>query len=820
MLKVIGCITQEHDLRLVLLAAVICGVACLTTLSLLARAQLSAARRRFSGVWLVAAAGVFGCGVWSLHFVAMLAFMPLLPIAYDVATTAASVVIASTGALLAFVAWRLPRSRPLGASAGGTLLGLAVAGMHYTGIAAMRLPGSLELDPAGIAASVLVGVGFATLALARSERLATWARRLEVSSWLALAICGVHFTAMSALIITPGPAGSTDGTVLGSTSLAFAVGAISLGILLLSLVAVIIEQHLRQQALETGRVRRMASVTKEGILIHRDGCILEANDAFCSLLGERSDTMTGRHVSEFLSPESAAATKERVCSLVDDLPSIEIELRHNDGRSIPVEASSRIIDHDGKLARVAAIYDLSDRKRAEEHMRHLAHHDTLTDLPNRSLLHERLTHALDAAARTDTGVAVLALDLDHFKPVNDLLGHVGGDMLLVQASNRLLGELRSTDTLARMGGDEFVIILPMTGQPRNAATLAKRVVEALARPFDINGRQVEIGVSVGIALFPADGSNSNALLLNADTAMYRAKHKERGSFRFFEAAMDEQLQQRRLLVQDLRHAVERDELLLHYQPMVNARSGEVDGFEALLRWNHPQRGIISPMDFIPLAEETGLITQIGDWVLETACDEAAGWAEPRWVAVNLSPVQFRQAGLAQAVACTLARTGLAPERLEIEVTESVLIDDRARAVSILSALRAQGVRVSLDDFGTGYSSLSYLRTFAFDKLKIDSSFVQDLGRDEESALIVRAIIGLGHNLALSIVAEGVETQVQLDMLRAQGCDQVQGYLLGRPMSREQLRSELTAARPKSFIAPHAVWRERLTEMTGTNGSAP
>jgi diguanylate cyclase (GGDEF)-like protein/PAS domain S-box-containing protein len=805
-LKVIGCITQEHDLRLVLLAAVICAIACFTTLTLLARAQ--GATRRASGVWLVAAAGLFGCGVWSLHFVAMLAFMPHLSIAYDIATTIASVVIASTGALLAFVAWRLPRSRPLGVLAGGALLGLSVAGMHYTGVAAMRLSGSLDLDRAGIAASILVSIGFATLALARADRLALKARRIEVSGWLALAICGLHFTAMSALTITPGLAGSTDGTVLGSTSLALAVGAVSLSILLLSLAATVIEQHLWQRALETGRLRRMASVAREGILIYRDGRILEANDAFCSLLGQRPDTVIGRHVSEFLSPDSAAATAERVRSTADDLPLIKIELRHNDGRSIPVEVSSRIIDHDGKPARVAAISDLSDRKRAEERMRHLAHHDALTDLPNRFLLHERLAHALDVAARTNTSVAVLNLDLDHFKPVNDVLGHAGGDMLLVQVSKRLLGTLRAMDTLARIGGDEFVIVLPMMDQPQGAAAMAERLVESLARPFDLAGRQVEIGVSVGIALYPDDGGTQEALLLNADTAMYRAKQNERGSFCFFEAVMDEQLLERRMLEQDLRHAVARGEMELHYQPLVNARSGEVDGFEALLRWHHPQRGMIAPMAFIPLAEETGLITRIGQWVLETACSEAAGWAEPRWIAVNLSPVQFRQAGLPQMVADTLARTGLAPGRLEIEVTEGVLIDDTVRAVGVLSALRGLGVRVSLDDFGTGYSSLSYLRSFKFDKLKIDKSFVQGLGQDEEATTIVRAVIGLGHNLALSIVAEGVETQTQLDALQALGCDQVQGYLLGRPVPREGL-SELTAARARSAIARDVVWHERV-----------
>lgn len=806
LVNVIGCLAEEHDLRLVVLAALICAVASFTTLNLVARAQVAA--RRLGWALLFAAAGVFGGGVWSLHFVAMLAYKPHLPIGYDVATTASSVAIAGFGALLGLLAWRRLRSRPLGVLSGGTLLGLSVAGMHYTGVAAMRLPGSMALDPAGVAASVLIGIGFATLSLARSDKLDTLARRAEVSGWLAMAVCGLHFTGMSALAVTPGlgPAQPGSGTVLGSGLLAAAVGLVSLGILLLGLTATIVERHLWQRAVEAGRLRRLAGVVREGILIHRNGRILEVNEALCRLLGQSPGTLIGRHVSELVAPGSAETVAGRVNSTRDDLPAAEVELRTRHGTVIPVEIVSQSFGHEGKPARAVAIRDLSDRRRDEARIRHLAHHDALTGLPNRFLLHERLTHALEVAARSSATVAVLCLDLDHFKPVNDALGHAGGDNLLGQVSRRLLDELRATDTLARTGGDEFVIVLPMADQPQAAATLAQRVVERLACPFDLDGRQVGIGVSVGISLFPGDGDDQDTLLRKADLAMYRAKQGERGSFCFFEAAMDEQLHQRSLLEQDLRRAVDRGEMEVHYQPLVDARTGKVDGFEALLRWRHPQRGMIPPQAFIPLAEETGLIARLGQWALDTACAEAAGWTEPFRIAVNLSPVQFRQAGLPQAVADTLARTGLAPGRLDIEVTEGVLIDDAGRATAILAALQAQGVGVVLDDFGTGYSSLSYLHSFRFAKLKIDKSFVQALGRSEETVAIVRAIIGLGHNLALSVTAEGVETQAQLDMLRELGCDQVQGFLLGRPAPQEQL-SELTVARARSPITRNAAWRD-------------
>ena len=388
--------------------------------------------------------------------------------------------------------------------------------------------------------------------------------------------------------------------------------------------------------------------------------------------------------------------------------------------------------------------------------------------------------ALDRAAREAALVAVLYLDLDRFKPVNDLLGHAAGDSLLRLVARRLQTELRAADTLARVGGDEFVIIASMMTQPQQAADLAARLTVSMARPFDLDGRPVEIGVTIGIAVYPSDGGSQETLMHAADTALYRAKEEQRGTFRFFEPSMDEHLQERRQLEQDLRHAVSRNELVLHYQPLVSCSDGGIDGYEALLRWRHPRRGLIAPMNFIPLAEETGQIAAIGEWVIQAACLEAASWCSPYSISVNVSPVQFRRCNLVEIVVGALSRSGLAAGRLEVEVTESVLLDQTCGAVETLAALRREGVRVALDDFGTGYSSLGYLRSFVFDKIKIDKSFINGLGQSEEASVLVRTIIGLGHNLGLSITAEGVETRLQLEMIQAQGCDQVQGFLLGRP----------------------------------------
>jgi len=796
MLRVIGCITQQHDLRLVFLAACICALACATTLSLLTRVQ--SIRTPSCWKWLAAAAIVFGCGIWSLHFVAMLAFMPGMPIAYDISITIASAIVACVGAFLAFLSWRLSRSQRVGIAAGGVLLGLTIGAMHYSGVAAIELPGRLSLAWTGVFASFAASIAFAVVALARSQSLVLRWRRVEVSGWLALAICGHHFTAMAAISIDLGQPTIRAGAVLGSGALAITVGSVSLALLVVSLMATLMEQHLSQRTvLELKRLQLLSDISQETLIIHRAGVILQVNAAGGRLFGVATGELIGRDVLSLISDADRPSVMRRASCSAADLKPEEVQVQTVTGELIPVELSCSPLDYEGKPATALALRDMSDRRRDEAQIRHLAHHDALTNLPNRFLLQERLNHALDIAGRLKSKIALLYLDLDRFKLVNDLLGHAGGDVLLIQVAKRILAELRSTDTVARVGGDEFVIVTAVD-QPNHIATLAGRLIETLARSFDIEGHQIEIGASAGIALYPEDGGNQEALMRAADTALYRAKDEKRGTFRFFEPVMNNQLQERRQLEQDLRHAIDRNELQLHYQPLVNCGTGEVDGFEALLRWNHPQRGMIPPMEFIPLAEETGLIVDIGQWALEMACHAAAKWDEPRRIAVNVSPVQFRQSDLLQVVSTTLARTGLAASRLEIEITEGILIEDSARAIAILSSLRKEGVRIALDDFGTGYSSLSYLRSFAFDHLKIDKSFIKELGQSKNAEMIVRTIIGLAHNLGLSVIAEGVETIEQLALVRDLTCDQVQGYLLGRPLEMGAF-TELAAARARMLL---------------------
>ena len=428
--------------------------------------------------------------------------------------------------------------------------------------------------------------------------------------------------------------------------------------------------------------------------------------------------------------------------------------------------------------------DITVAKRAELRIAHLAHHDALTELPNRTFLRESLDQALREGDRAS--LAVLSLDLDGFKAVNDRYGHPVGDALLVTVAERLRGAVAGGDVVARFGGDEFVIIDTAFAAPTDVEELAQRLIDKLGAPISLAGEDLTIGVSIGIAFAPTDGRTTEDLLKNADAALYRAKSAGRGTFRFFEPEMDRRLQERQRLVQDLRTALHRNELRLHYQPFVIAETGETSGCEALLRWHHPERGMISPAEFIPLAEESGLIVPIGAWVIEQACLEAAGWAGTHRVSVNISPVQFRNRDLPRVILTALTRSGLAPSRLEVEVTETVLIDDANAALDILRQIRALGVRIALDDFGTGYSSLSYLRRFPFDKIKIDRSFVQELPTRHDSQVIVQAIRDMARGLGMTVTAEGVETIEQADRLRQTGCEELQGFLYSRPKPAEEL----------------------------------
>jgi diguanylate cyclase (GGDEF)-like protein len=435
---------------------------------------------------------------------------------------------------------------------------------------------------------------------------------------------------------------------------------------------------------------------------------------------------------------------------------------------------------------VATHEDITQQRQSEAKIEYMAHHCALTGLANRVLLNERLESALGRRIHGEQMVAVHHLDLDKFKAVNDTFGHPAGDKLLKIVGDRLRGLVRETDTIARMGGDEFVIVQAPITDPAEATSLAQRIIELMSEPYDIDGHQALIGASVGIALGPGDGLRPDKLLRNADLALYRAKGDGRGTFRFFEPAMDLQMQARRIMEQDLRKALLSGEFELYYQPVVNLASNEISGFEALIRWNHPTQGMVAPSAFIPLAEEIGFIVPIGEWVIRQACATAAQWPDNLNVAVNISAVQFRNPGLMQVIVGALAGTGLQPARLEIEITETVLLQNKESTLAVLHQLRELGVRIAMDDFGTGYSSLTYLQSFPFDKIKIDRSFVKDITENSGSLNIVRAVAALANGMGMTATAEGVETQEQLDKITSEGCTEMQGFLFSKPLPAHEI----------------------------------
>ena len=440
--------------------------------------------------------------------------------------------------------------------------------------------------------------------------------------------------------------------------------------------------------------------------------------------------------------------------------------------------------------------DVTEQQRAQDRIVHMARHDALTDLPNRVLLRERLEHELKRVRRGES-LAVLCLDLDQFKSVNDTLGHPIGDELLKHVADRLRGCTREPDTVVRLGGDEFAIIMTGLEQPSDAAALSRRVQESISKPYQIDGHQIVSNISIGISIAPIDGADPDVLLKNADMALYGAKTDGRGTYRFFETEMDAKMKARRNLEMDLRKALANKEFELYYQPLVTLQGAEITALEALLRWNHPKRGMISPADFIPIAEETGLIIPIGEWVLMTACKEIANWPDPIKVAINVSPAQLKHRHFLKTVTAALEASGAAPSRVQLEITETVLMQNTFSTLQSLHALRDLGVQIALDDFGTGYSSLSYLRSFPFDKIKIDRSFIKDMSNGAEPLAIVNAVAGLANSLSMISTAEGVETTEQLATLQAMGCVEMQGYLFSAPKPAKEVSQFLTDHAAKS-----------------------
>ncbi|WP_348637272.1 EAL domain-containing protein [Caulobacter sp. NIBR1757] len=780
MFKVLTCLVTEHDIRLVLLAGLVCLSACLTAMRLYSR--MSGARGLVRGAWLLLTALVAGSGVWATHFLAMLAYKPGLETGFSSTWTIGSLMLAVAFMAAGFYASLLVDEERSSKFAGGILVGLGVAAMHYSGMTAFITQGHLTWEPVYIAASAVLGIAGATAALmiiGKSRRI--W-RQMAAGGALTLGVCALHFTGMAAITIVPDSSIAVPTSIMGVGMMTFAVASITALIILGGLGALLIESGANRSALE--RIRTLANAAYEGIVVVQNGRINDANSAFCELAGASLEDLLDQPLVGGM--------------LTFDDPLQSDELRREahlqpvgEGKSIPVEVFSRQMD-DGARAEtsgleVLAIRDLRERRGAEEKIRYLAEHDGLTGLPNRNALQVKLRAALERVEASGESLAVVCIDLDHFKEANDLHGHLAGDQVLIETARRLTANLQAPSFAARLGGDEFVVVqITDQDQPAAAAELAGGLLEALKVSTSWEGQEQAMGASLGVSLYPDDGRTAAALLANADMALYRAKESGRGAYRFFKREMDETIRERRNLARELRQAITDEELIVHYQPLARASDGEVCGFEALVRWKHPVRGMVPPLDFIPIAEECGLIGPLGEWVLRRACADAASWDKPLRIAVNLSPLQLNNPALPTLVHEILITSGLSPARLELEITESALFKDYQRALDNLRRLKALGVRIAMDDFGTGFSSLSTLQSFPFDKIKVDKSFVENIHRDERATVIVRAVLGLGRSLNIPVVAEGVETEEQREFLRGEDCAELQGYAIGRPAPAETL----------------------------------
>ena len=777
-------IIAHNDLRLLALAALVCAIGGVTTGVLVRHTATSRAEARPR--WRAIAALSSALVIWATHFIGMLALDPGAPTGFAVGAT-----LLSLGLCIA-LAWvgigAAVRARTLtGRAMSGLVLGLTIVATHYIGMAAFKSAGHLVWDGRLVLASILTAFGFSVCAIICRVSDRRILRMTAAPVLFFLAVFGSQFLAMSGVAVIPDPAVLMPPGLAENAWLIGVVANIAGLIVVLCIVAVVISINDDRRAHEErSRVQSFSDIAVEGLLICDGHKILTNNASFDELIGGAKGAQEGHSIARLVEhpirihrAKVGVSFKTRLCGCSGDW--------------IAVEIIRKQVEYAGGMRNIYAVRDIREQERAEAAKDFRATHDGFTGLSNRTDFELRLRLQLDAARIAGRKFAILAVDLDRFKVINDTLGPGAGGGLLVRVAKRLQVAMGPLDLVSHLGGSEFAILMESSDDPLAAVRLADTVVDLLSRPFVIEGQALDIGVSLGVAFAPADADTADQLQRCADMALFRAKQDGKGTYRLFEAGMDSLVQERRVLETDLRHAAARHEFELHYQPQLDMRTGKVTGFEALIRWRHDKLGMISPVEFIPIAEDIGLISNIGEWVLRTACREAAGWNPALSVAVNLSPMQCRSDRIVEVVSTALTESGLAPGRLELEITEGTLLQDNAASLAVLNAIKALGVCIAMDDFGTGYSSLSYLHSFPFDKIKIDRSFVSRAPQDKDASSIIRAIVGLGVGLGMSVTAEGVETREQLDFIRAEGCDEVQGYLVSQPMEPADIKSFLAVA---------------------------
>jgi diguanylate cyclase (GGDEF)-like protein/PAS domain S-box-containing protein len=952
--------TATYDPWLVALSVLIAVFAAYTALDLASRVTLAAGRA--AGYWLVGGAFSMGSGIWSMHFVGMLAFSLPIPLSYDVPITVASVLpaIAASGLALFMIRRGATGWRTLLAS--GALMGAGIVAMHYSGMAAMRMQPPIRYDPPLFALSVLIAIGASAAAMMIARAFLTSEtsakvvyQKLGSAVIMGLAISGMHYTGMAAANYAPGSVCLATPYGVSVDWLAILVGGGTLAILSVTLLVSVFDARLAHQAQqmlahlrstneqlltavvhreqaekevrktqaflssivdnmpnmvfvknaadlrfvhfnkagealtgfsqeellgkndydffpkeqadfftakdretlatrnqvliqeepittkdgktrilqtkklpildESGNARYLLGIaediterkrveqqlrvtadavenTAEAVVIYdASRCVVSVNKAYTAISGYPAAEVIGVPAELFRSEEHGETFFSALWNAVGQTGRWqgEIRRRRKNGEVYPSLSSiSAVKDPSGNTTHYVLVFnDISSFKQYEAKLEFLAHHDVLTQLPNRALFLDRLQEALKRAHRHRNTVGLLFIDLDRFKTINDSLGHQVGDELLQTVAQRLTACVRESDVVARLGGDEFTVLLDDLSDLNDAGKVAAKLLAELASPIVLGGHELAVSGSIGISCYPQDGGDAESLLKNADMAMYTAKEAGRNMYRFFAADMNQRVQETLVMTNDLRRALQRGEFVLHYQPRIQLASGRITGVEALIRWQHPELGLVLPAKFIALAEETGLIMPIGEWVFRAVCEQVKYWRSSgvpiSRVAVNLSPRQFQQADLTGRISSILREAGLHGTDLEVEITEGMAMQDPAASVRMLQELKAAGITISIDDFGTGHSSLNYLKRFPIDHLKVDRSFVRDLQDRPEDVAIVRAIIALAKGLGLSVIAEGVETEAQRNLLHIFGCDQAQGYLFSKPLPAQDVEKLLTAA---------------------------
>ncbi|WP_144697566.1 bifunctional diguanylate cyclase/phosphodiesterase [Fictibacillus phosphorivorans] len=795
-------VSSTYHIPLVSLSIIIAVIASYAALDLGIQVQKTKSYARY--IWMISGAFAMGMGIWAMHFVAMLAFHLSITVTYDITLVIVSIIpaILSSGIALYII------SRPVMGKKqvllGALFMATGIVSMHYTGMEAMKMNAEIQYNPFLWTLSAVIAFVASVVALYLlsfvSQNYKTskiWLVKLGSAVLMGIAISGMHYTGMSAASYKAHQH-HTDlaSTPFNSTLLAYAIGIVILILLGMVFISTFIDRRFEYQSILSERKFRsvIESANDSIILSDRTGTIISWNKGAELIFGFTEKEALGKNLQIIIPDRFKIAHQQGMERyLLSGEPkvignTVELEGLRKDGSEFPIELSLAAWQEDDQVYFSSIIRDITERKRNEKKINQMVYRDPLTGLPNRLLLNDRLSQALELADENKQTIGIMFIDLDRFKYINDTLGHAVGDQLLIEIAKRIQACVGKNDTVCRQGGDEFIVLIPNTTADE-VSKIAQQIVDLFSSSVMVNEQELFVTPSIGIAMYPGDGRDIETLIKNADTAMYRVKEQGKNNFQFYTPEMNEAVTKKMKLEIGLRKALERDEFKIVYQPQIDVETGGIIGVEALLRWHHPEWGTISPAEFIPIAEETGLILQIGEWVLHGACRQNKAWQDagyaPLRVAVNISSRQFQQSDLVERVSRILRETELDAQYLELELTESI-IQDSKYAVAKMHKLKEMGIHLSIDDFGTGYSSLSYLKTFPIHTLKIDQSFTRNIYADPKDASLVETIIAMAHNLDLKVIAEGVETEEQLQFLQQKQCNEAQGYYFSRPISAEDM----------------------------------